>query len=99
MTKYFGLLRQAVRCGIFLSMSNNLLTTDEAASLLNVSSRRVRAMIAAGILPAQTTGIGNRATHLFARADLKRVKTYGKAGRPKGSKNKKPAKPPSKAKP
>jgi len=61
---------------------NDFLATDEAAAILGVSSRRVRAMIAAGQLPnTQRIGSGKRAVHLIARADLDLVKDR-KSGRP-----------------
>jgi len=70
----------------------DLLTTDAAAAILGVSARRVRQMIQAGELPAQTVGEGVRAVHFIARADLKLVKDRNAPGRPAGSKNKNPRK-------
>ncbi len=60
------------------------ISTDDAAKILGVSARRVRAMIAAGQLPnTQSIGSeGKRPIHLIARADLDAVKGR-KAGRPK----------------
>lgn len=56
----------------------NLLTTKEAAEKLGVSERRVRALIVEGKLPAHQLG------RAYAIEDtvLKKVKTYGKPGRP-----------------
>jgi excisionase family DNA binding protein len=71
---------------------DDILTTEEAASILGVSARRVRQMIQAGELPAKTVGTGTHSVHLIARADLKLVKNRKSPGRPEGSKNKKPPK-------
>jgi excisionase family DNA binding protein len=62
---------------------SDFVTTKEAAEILGVTPGRVRAMIGAGRLPAQTVGTGQRSVHLIARADLKLVKNR-KPGRPKG---------------
>jgi len=63
-------------------MNDQLLTTDEAASRLGVTPVRVRAMIAAGRLPASKFGH----VHMIKAADLKLVA------------NRKPGRPPHKAK-
>lgn len=65
-------------------MSDELLTTEEAASRLGVTAGRVRAMIAAGRLPAQKFGF----VHMIKATDLKSVEDR-KVGRPS---QKKPAK-------
>ncbi len=69
------------------------ISTDEAAKILGISARRVRAMVAAGLLPnTQNIGTkGKRPIHLIARADLDAVKGR-KAGRPKKAEPSKPAK-------
>jgi excisionase family DNA binding protein len=59
---------------------DDFVTTAEAAELLGVSPRRVRAMVAAGRLQAQTV---TARMLLIARADLKLFKKR-KAGRPPG---------------
>ena len=59
-------------------MSDELLTTDAAAERLNVTPGRVRAMIAAGRLPAQKFGF----VHMIKASDLKLVKDR-KVGRPR----------------
>jgi excisionase family DNA binding protein len=64
----------------------DLITTQEAAELLGVSSRYILALIASGRLPART--FGNARSHLIARDDLKLVE-HRPRGRPAGSKNKK----------
>ena len=60
---------------------DDYITTDQAATELGVSSRRVRALIKDGRLKAKTVGEGNRATHLIVRPDLDAVRVR-KAGRP-----------------
>jgi excisionase family DNA binding protein len=60
----------------------NLLTTREAAEKLNISMRRVRALIEAGQLPSKQYG----RDHLIKESDLKLVEDR-KPGRP--PKNKK----------
>lgn len=64
----------------------SLLTTEEAAARLGVTSARVRAMILAGRLPAQKFGH----VHMIQEADLKLVEGR-KTGRPPNPKP--PAKP------
>jgi excisionase family DNA binding protein len=58
----------------------NLLTVSQAAALLGVSARRVRAMIGAGTIKA--TKVNDR-LYLVAKSALKGIKIHGKAGRPK----------------
>ena len=58
-------------------MNDEFLTTDQAAERLSVTPGRVRAMIAAGRLPAQKFGF----VHMIKAADLKLVEDR-KAGRP-----------------
>lgn len=58
-------------------MSDGLLTTGEAAERLGVTTVRVRAMIAAGRLPAEKFGH----VHVIKESDLKLVKDR-KPGRP-----------------
>lgn len=58
-------------------MSDELLTTDGAAARLGVTPGRVRAMIAAGRLPAQKFGF----VHMIKASDLKIVEGR-KVGRP-----------------
>ncbi len=55
----------------------NLLTTEQVASRLGVTSARVRALILAGRLPAQKFGH----VHMIQEADLKLVANR-KTGRP-----------------
>ena len=55
-----------------------LISTDEAATRLGVSGRRVRQLIDEGKLPAETVG----GTYIINEADLGSVTVYGKAGRP-----------------
>jgi hypothetical protein len=69
---------------------DDLLTTGEAAVILGVTARRVRAMVQSALLPAKTVGTGPHSIHLIARADVMLVKKGNrKAGRRTGSKNKK----------
>lgn len=66
----------------------NLVTTSEAAELLGVSVRRVRAMIAENKLPAHRIG----RDYAIEKESLETVKVYGKAGRPpKNAETLKPA--------
>jgi excisionase family DNA binding protein len=58
-------------------MTNELLTTEEAAERLGVTSARIRAMIAAGRLPARKFGH----VHMILESDLKTVEGR-KPGRP-----------------
>jgi excisionase family DNA binding protein len=55
-----------------------LLNTAEAAKLLGVSARRVRALIDAGKLTAHQLG----REYAIEESALETVRTYGKAGRP-----------------
>lgn len=65
--------------GYKISVENlNLITTKEAANRLNVSMRRVTALITEGRLPS--TQIGRE--HLIKESDLELVKDR-KVGRPK----------------
>jgi excisionase family DNA binding protein len=65
-----------------------LISTDEAATRLGVSGRRVRQLIDEGKLVAQYIGGG----YVIDEAALESVKVYGKAGRPpKPSTTEKPA--------
>ncbi len=56
-----------------------LLSTKEAAEILNVSPIRVRQLIQEGKLKANRVG----RDYVIDEKDLKSVVTYGKAGRPK----------------
>lgn len=68
---------------IYFNMSEkDLLTTREVAERLNVSLRRVRALIEAGKLPSQQLG----RDHLIKESDLKLVKDR-KPGRPAKAKD------------
>ncbi len=58
-------------------MSDELITTDQAAERLGVTPGRVRAMIAAGRLPAQKFGF----VHMIKASDLKALEDR-KVGRP-----------------
>ena len=62
----------------------NLLTTREVAERLNVSLRRVRALIESGKLPSEQYG----RDHLIKESDLELVKDR-KPGRPAKEKSKK----------
>lgn len=55
-----------------------LLNTNQAAEVLGVSARRIRAMIDVGTLPAHRIG----REYAIEESALSTVKTYGKAGRP-----------------
>ncbi len=55
-----------------------LVTTKEAAEILGVSVRRVRALIEEEKLPAKRLG----RDYVIEREALATVKVYGKAGRP-----------------
>lgn len=59
-------------------MSDELLTTKQAGAELGVSESRVRQLILAGTLPAQSFG----RSHMIKRSDLKNV-VLGKRGRPR----------------
>jgi len=61
-----------------------LLTTKEAADRLGISVRRVLALISEGKLVASKLG----RDYAIDEAALKGIRTYGKAGRPPGSKAK-----------
>jgi excisionase family DNA binding protein len=65
----------------------NLLTTSEAAKRLHVTPIRIRQMIREGKITAQQVG----RDYVIEESSLESVKTYRKAGRPKG----KAAKPPT----
>jgi excisionase family DNA binding protein len=58
-------------------MSDELLTTKQAGAELGVSESRVRQLILAGKLPAQSFG----RSHMIKRSDLKDV-VVGNRGRP-----------------
>jgi excisionase family DNA binding protein len=58
-------------------MSDELLTTQQAAAELGVTDSRVRQLIIAGKLPAQSFG----RSHMIKRSDLKNV-VVGNRGRP-----------------
>jgi excisionase family DNA binding protein len=68
-------------------MSEKLLTTEEAAARLGVTTARVRQMIIAGRLPAQRFG----RSHMIAESDLRLV-AHRKPGRPPNQKAAQPAK-------
>ena len=57
-----------------------LLTTGEAAERLHVTPIRVRQMIREGKIEARQVG----RDYVIEESSLESVKTYGKAGRPKG---------------
>jgi excisionase family DNA binding protein len=59
-------------------MSDDLLTTQQAATELGVTDSRVRQLIIAGKLPAQSFG----RSHMIKRGDLKHVE-IGNRGRPR----------------
>lgn len=59
-------------------MSDELLTTQQAAAELGVTDSRVRQLIIAGKLPAQSFG----RSHMIRRKDLKNV-VIGNRGRPR----------------
>lgn len=65
-------------------MSDDLLTTQQAAVELGVTDSRVRQLIIDGKLPAQRFG----RSHMIKRSDLKHVEV-GKLGRPKKETKKK----------
>lgn len=65
-------------------MSDDLLTTQQAAEELGVTDSRVRQLILDGKLPAQRFG----RSHMIKRSDLKRVE-LGNVGRPPKDKQKK----------
>ena len=58
----------------------DLLTTSEAAKRLHVTPIRIRQMIREGKITAQHIG----RDYVIEESSLESVKTYGKAGRPKG---------------
>ena len=60
-------------------MIDGYLTTKEVAEKKGVTVGRIQQLVADGILPAQKVGRDN----LIKESDLDKVKTYGKAGRPK----------------
>lgn len=55
-----------------------MLTTEEAAAVLGVTSSRVRQMVRAGTLPASRFG----KAHLIQRGDLRLVENRPTVGRP-----------------
>ncbi len=59
----------------------DLLTTSEAAKILRVTPIRVRQMIREGKIEARQIG----RDYVIAESSLESVKTYGKAGRPRGA--------------
>lgn len=59
-------------------MSDELLTTQQAAAELGVTDSRVRQLIIAGRLPAQSFG----RSHMIRREDLRNV-VIGNRGRPR----------------
>ena len=64
----------------------DLLTTSEAAKRLRVTPIRIRQMIREGKITAQQIG----RDYVIEESSLDSVKTYGKAGRPKGEVTKPP---------
>lgn len=62
-------------------MSDDLLTTQQAAAELGVTDSRVRQLIITGKLPAQSFG----RSHMIKRSDLKDV-VVGNRGRPRKAK-------------
>ncbi len=79
------LLRNNLFSCINFNMSEkDLLTTREVAERLNISLRRVRALIEAGKLPSQQYG----RDHLIKESDLEFVKDR-KPGRPSKEQSKK----------
>lgn len=78
-------LRNSLFCCINFNMSEKeLLTTREAAEKLNISMRRVRALIESGSLPSTQYG----RDHLIKESDLELVKDR-KPGRPAKDQSKK----------
>ena len=61
-------------------MSDDLLTTRQAAEELGVTDSRVRQLIISGKLPAQSFG----RSHVIKRSDLKKV-VIGNRGRPRNN--------------
>jgi excisionase family DNA binding protein len=61
----------------------DLLTTNEAAKRLHVTPIRIRQMIREGKIEAKQVG----RDYVIEESSLDSVKTYGKAGRPKGGNN------------
>jgi excisionase family DNA binding protein len=55
-----------------------LISSKDAADILGVSDRRIRAMIKEGKIKAVNVGGG----YVIEEKELATVKTYGKAGRP-----------------
>jgi len=66
---------------------DDLITTEEAAEELGVTSRRVLTLIRSGRLPSRT--VGKSRLHLIARADLELVRNRPN-GRPRKSTESKP---------
>jgi excisionase family DNA binding protein len=64
-------------------MSEELITTQQAAAELGISDSRVRQLIISGDLPAQRFG----RSHMIKRSDLKDV-VVGNRGRPRKDANK-----------
>ena len=62
----------------------DLLTTSEAAKRLRVTPIRIRQMIREGKITAKQVG----RDYVIEESSLESVKTYGKAGRPKGANGK-----------
>lgn len=62
----------------------DLLTTSEAAERLHVTPIRIRQMIREGKIEAKQVG----RDYVIEESSLESVKTYGKAGRPKGANGK-----------
>lgn len=67
------------------SAETDFVTTEEAADSLGVSVRRIQMLLNDGVI-AGAMKIGR--DWIIPRSSLAGVKTYGKAGRPKGAKNK-----------
>jgi excisionase family DNA binding protein len=73
-----------MRTVLFPVMSDEMLTTEEAAAVLGVTSSRVRQMVRSGSLPASRFG----KAHLIRRGDLHLVEDRPTAGRPPKTTNK-----------
>jgi excisionase family DNA binding protein len=67
-------------------MIEGLITTKEAAQILNVSEGRIRQLVADGRLPAIKVG----QTNLVKETDLELVRERKRTGRPKNEDSKKP---------
>lgn len=67
-----------IRALLFPAMSDEMLTTEEAAAALGVTPSRVRQLVRGGALPASRFG----KAHLIRRGDLRLVEDRPTVGRP-----------------